>query len=217
MKIVIVGAGENGHQAFHCLRHDKSVEMVGFIDDNPANRGGTKLGLPIIGTTAELPALIKKYGLGGGIAAIGKNKGRAALNEKIRAAGLKVVKAIHPQVMIESPESIGDGVVLEMGAAVHAGAVIGEGVFMGSASMAAHHCVIGDYTTVSGGVNTGGGVTVGRFTLLGVGCSIRDHFTIGSNVIVGVGAAVVKDVPDNVVVAGVPAKILRELDPNSST
>lgn len=36
--------------------------------------------------------------------------------------------------------------------------------------------------------------------------------TIGSNVIIAAGAVVTKDVPDNVLAGGVPAKILRELE-----
>jgi acetyltransferase-like isoleucine patch superfamily enzyme len=36
---------------------------------------------------------------------------------------------------------------------------------------------------------------------------------IGSNVVVGAGAVVTKDIPDNVVVAGVSAKIIKSLEP----
>jgi UDP-perosamine 4-acetyltransferase len=217
VRVVILGAGENGYQAFACLRHNKQVEIVGFLDDNEKKHGESLLGVKIIGGTANLAELVQQHRIEGAIAAIGPNKPRKMLNGRLRAVGLKIVQAIHPHVMLESPAHIGDGVILEMGAAVHTSATVGEGVFMGSATMVAHHSTIGEYTMISGGVAMGGGVTVGAFTLLGVGCNIRPHVHIGSNVIVGVGAAVVKDIPDNVVVAGVPAKVVKELDPNSST
>jgi maltose O-acetyltransferase len=47
---------------------------------------------------------------------------------------------------------------------------------------------------------------------IGASATINPGVTIGNNVVVGAGAVVTKDVPDNVVVAGVPAKVIREID-----
>jgi sugar O-acyltransferase (sialic acid O-acetyltransferase NeuD family) len=212
-KTIIYGAGENGFQAYHCLRHDRSIELIGFADDDPRRHGTTYLGLPVIGDFTAVRRLCEEHRVECAIAAVGDNYIRARLTRTLRAAGLRIVQAIHPQVMIESPQHIGEGVIFEMGAAVHAAARVGDGVFMGTASMAAHHCVIGEYTIMSGGVSLGGRVTIGAYTLMGVGASVRPQISIGSNVVVGVGAAVVRDVPDNVVVVGVPARIVRERQP----
>ena len=59
------------------------------------------------------------------------------------------------------------------------------------------------------GARLAGGVIVGEGAHVGVGASVRQGIRIGAGAIVGAGAAVVKDVPENVVVAGVPAKVLR--------
>ncbi len=48
-----------------------------------------------------------------------------------------------------------------------------------------------------------------------VGAAIQPHVAIGRNVVVGVGAAVVSDLPDNVVAVGVPAKVIKERPPIS--
>lgn len=56
-----------------------------------------------------------------------------------------------------------------------------------------------------------GGVKVpviGNNVMLFSGCKILGNVKIGNNVVVGANAVVVKDVPDNAVVAGVPAKII---------
>jgi len=45
---------------------------------------------------------------------------------------------------------------------------------------------------------------------IGAGAVISDHRCIGADAIVGAGAVVVKDVPEAVVVVGVPARILRK-------
>lgn len=47
---------------------------------------------------------------------------------------------------------------------------------------------------------------------IGGNCTILPGVTIGNNVVMAAGAVVTKDVPDNCVVAGVPAKIIKKLE-----
>lgn len=54
-------------------------------------------------------------------------------------------------------------------------------------------------------------VTIGDNTWICGGVTITGGVKIGSNVIIGAGAVVIKDVPDNVLVAGNPARIIREI------
>lgn len=55
-------------------------------------------------------------------------------------------------------------------------------------------------------------IVIGDDVWIGGNCTIVDGVTIGSNVVVAAGAVVTKDVPDNCVVAGVPARIVKELE-----
>jgi len=54
---------------------------------------------------------------------------------------------------------------------------------------------------------------IGRGCLIGMGAILMEGVRIGAGSVVGAGAVVTKDVPEGVVVAGVPAKVLRELSP----
>lgn len=54
-------------------------------------------------------------------------------------------------------------------------------------------------------------ITVGDHVWIGCGAIITGGITIGDNAIVAAGAVVVKDVPKNTVVAGVPAKVIKTL------
>lgn len=85
-----------------------------------------------------------------------------------------------------------------IGVVIHAETVIGEQVMIGP------HVVIG-------GNFRNGVATIGNHVWISAGAKLIGEITIGSNVIIGANAVVLHDVPDNSVVAGVPAKVLREI------
>jgi len=55
-------------------------------------------------------------------------------------------------------------------------------------------------------------VTIGNDVWMGGNVTVLPGVTIGNNVVVAAGAVVTKDVPDNSLVAGVPAKVIKELE-----
>lgn len=73
----------------------------------------------------------------------------------------------------------------------------------------AHNCHIGKNTCMAAGVMLNGSVVIGENCWLGLNVTVN-KVKIGNNVLVGSGSMLTKDVPDGVVVAGVPAKIIRE-------
>ena len=60
-------------------------------------------------------------------------------------------------------------------------------------------------------------IVIGNNVWIGSSATICPGVTIGNDVVIGAGAVVVKDVPDSVVVAGVPAKIIRKVDQSDET
>ena len=77
---------------------------------------------------------------------------------------------------------------------------------------------MGDYCTIlpmvlighSASWHEGNEIIMGDYVDISTGVTILSPIRIGSHVTIGAGAVVTKDVPDNVVIAGVPAKIVRE-------
>jgi acetyltransferase-like isoleucine patch superfamily enzyme len=61
-----------------------------------------------------------------------------------------------------------------------------------------------------GGASVAGGVTIGNNASIATNATVLPNVRIGANAIVGAGSVVTKDVPDNVVVVGNPARIVRE-------
>lgn len=86
----------------------------------------------------------------------------------------------------------------------------GIGVVIHSKAKIGSNCMIAQQVTIGGGNSNYEGVpTIGDNVYMAKGSIIMGGITIGNNVTVGANAVVNKPVPDNAVVAGVPARILR--------
>lgn len=209
MKIVIVGAGQNGVQAFNILKHNAGIQVIGYIDDAPERQHMMVCARPVLGPVERAGELLRSGQIDGAIVAIGRNAIRARITNWLQGIGAEIATAIHPHSCIDDSATIGAGAIVEMGVMIHPEARIGQGVFVGGSSVVAHHCAVGDFALIGGGVIFGGGVTVGERSTLGVGTVLQPHIRIGRNVTTGIGSAVIKDLPDNAVAVGVPAKVIR--------
>jgi FlaA1/EpsC-like NDP-sugar epimerase len=64
-RVLIAGAGETGNNAARELRHHPGLKYkpIGFVDDDPHKQGGLIQGVPVLGTLAEIPHLVRDYGV----------------------------------------------------------------------------------------------------------------------------------------------------------
>lgn len=76
-----------------------------------------------------------------------------------------------------------------------------------------HDCKVGNFVELSPGATLLGNVEVGDFTQIGSNSTILPNIKIGNNVVIGAGSVVTRDVPDNCIVVGVPARVIKILDP----
>ena len=106
------------------------------------------------------------------------------------------------------------------GIEIHPGATIGTGLFIdhGMGVVIGETAVVGNNVTIFQGVTLGGTgkekgkrhPTVGNNVVVGAGAKVLGSFTIGDNVRIGANAVVVREVPPNAVVVGVPGRIVRQ-------
>jgi acetyltransferase EpsM len=127
--------------------------------------------------------------------------------------GMRFSKLLHPMARISRSASVGEGSILNVGAIIAAQTLVGRHVIVNRAALIGHHTEIGDFVTIGPGTNIAGCCTIGEATYIGMGAIITDHLNIGSHSVVAAGAVVTEDVPSNIMVAGVPAKVVkREID-----
>jgi UDP-perosamine 4-acetyltransferase len=206
-----IGAGGHAKVVVEILQLAQKYRLVGLLDANSKKIGNELLGVPVLGDDSLLPKLYEQ-GIRNAFMALGSLGScdlRATLFEKLRDCRFNVIAAIHPNAMVSPNARVGVGPTVMAGAIINPGTVIGDNVILNTGVVVDHDCSIGDHVHIATGARLSGGVTVGTGCHIGAGSTIRQALSIGKNAIVGAGAVVVKDVPDNVVVIGVPAKIYK--------
>ncbi len=104
------------------------------------------------------------------------------------------------------------------GIEIHPGAQIGDGLFIdhGTGVVIGETAVVGNNVTIFQGVTLGGTgkqkgkrhPTVGSNVVVSTGAKVLGNITIGDNARIGAGSVVLRDVPPNTTVVGIPGKIV---------
>lgn len=192
----IIGAGGHASVILDIL-HSNNIEIKGFFADYPKE---PKSGYPILGDVNDAVNYSNDSRF---IIAIGDNQARMQISQRL--CSLTFFSIVHPSAIIGSNVKIGDGTSVFPNAVINSGVTIGNHVILNSGVIIEHDCVIGNYVHISPRAVLCGHVSVGENTWIGAGATIIDKTNIGKNVIIGAGAVVIRDIPDGVKVAGVPA------------
>lgn len=127
---------------------------------------------------------------------------------------------IEPGAIIREKVSIGKNAVIMMGAVINIGAVIGEetmidmGAVLGGRATVGARCHIGAGAVLAGVIEPASAtpVIIEDGVLVGANAVVVEGVHVGKNAVVAAGAVVLEDVPENAVVAGMPARIIKMKD-----
>ena len=146
-------------------------------------------------------------------------------NSAIPLLDLKNIPArIEPGAIIRDNVSIGKNAVIMMGAVINIGAVIGEGTMidmnavLGGRATVGNHCHIGAGAVLAGVIEPASAkpVIVEDNVLIGANAVVIEGVHIGEGAVVAAGAIVIEDVEAGKVVAGCPARVIKDKDSNTT-
>ena len=142
-------------------------------------------------------------------------------NSAIPLLDMKGINArIEPGAIIREQVEIGDNAVIMMGAVINIGAVIGPGTMidmgaiLGGRATVGKNCHIGAGAVLAGVIEPASAtpVIVEDGVLVGANAVVIEGVHVGKNAVVAAGAVVIEDVPENAVVAGCPARVIKMKD-----
>ena len=201
-KIVILGAGGFGREVYHLIDKDL-YDVVGFIDNLKTLEN---LPVSIIGGDVIIESL-KSEDIAEYLAiAIGDMKVRHKLYNLCKRVKISLPTIIHSSATILTSHPIGNGTFVYPGVVIMNDCKIGNSVLINSGVTMGHDVEIGDFSNINPGVHLAGRIKIGEECMIGIGACVRENIKIGNRVIIGAGSVVVKDIPDDSLVYGVPAK-----------
>lgn len=178
-------------------------EIIGYLEKKEVSKN--LLGIPYLGFEQNMQNLDKIRGIMV-FPAIGDNAIREKVVEMFKKKGFKIPLAISTEAHVSERSHINEGTLICQGACISPFSFIGRGVIINTGSIIEHECQIEDYAHIAPGAVLNGNVTIGRGSLIGANAVIKQGIEIGRKVIIGAGAVVVKNIPDNSIWVGNPAR-----------
>lgn len=212
--MLIIGAKGFAKEVLQVFDDRGLNEEIAFYDDVNNDISGLLFNkFPILKNEEEVLRFFKtngnKFTIGVGFPAL-----RLKLYKKFINLGGDFVSSISPSAQIGSYDvSIGIGSNVLSQAILSNSSRIGIGCIAYYNVVITHDCVVDDFVELAPNVILLGRCRIGRFTQIGANTTILPDVVIGENVIIGAGSVVTKDIPDNCMAMGVPAKVIKNLEP----
>ncbi|MCB2109169.1 MAG: NeuD/PglB/VioB family sugar acetyltransferase [Rhodobacteraceae bacterium] len=205
--VVLMGGG-----GFGTFARDLAVfagwEPAGILDNN-LSKGTLVNGCPVLGdlNLLEDAALREKHHF---IASIQKPSLRRDWSRRVLALGGRLATIIHPSVARSPSAAVGAGVMINAFSFAYANARVGDFCIVESHCSVGTEVEVGECSMLAPGVLVNRAARIGDECFVGSGAVLNPDVVVGRNCLIGANATVVKNLPDNVVAAGSPARILRE-------
>jgi acetyltransferase EpsM len=193
--MILLGASGHGKVIADILKLSGKTDII-FWDDDP---GAVVPGYTVMCRKESTEDEI--------ILSIGKNLTRKRIADN---SSYTYGIAIHPTAILSGDVLLGSGSVVMAAAIINPGSRVGKHCIINTAAVIDHDAVIEDFVHVSPNATLSGNVTLKEGAWVGAGATIIQGISIGRWAIVGAGAVVIKDVPDQAVVVGNPARIIKD-------
>jgi acetyltransferase EpsM len=201
-KVVIIG-GAAGSKIAYEIFDMQNYEVLGFIDNYLEDDKWGDIHPQFL---SSLPPLCEYF------VATGDNYMREkTVSLMFKKFNKMPTNAVHPSAIISKYAKIGSGNLICANAVINIGAKIGDGNIINTSSIIEHDNKIENYCQISPNATLAGYVKVKDFAFVASGATVTPKITVGRGSYVAAGAVVIDDVEDNNLVAGCPAKFIKEI------
>jgi len=214
-KLIILGGSGIGMIAASVARDLGYFEILGFLND--VIPVGSEIGkyekIKVIGKTEDMPGYLNDPDTYFFIAYVGMQSEKEVFRkvENFLVPSERFATLIHPTAIIPRGFcKIGNGVLLSPLSQLSPDATLEDNCILLPNSFVGHDSTLLRLAHVATNGVVGANVTVGRACHIGMNATIREKVTIGDYSLVGMGSVVLNDVPENSIVVGSPAKVLKK-------
>ncbi|WP_397451922.1 acetyltransferase [Pseudomonas sp. NA-150] len=207
-KLIIVGFSGFGKEV-HFLASRLGLVIHGFLDDNPAVQGHVFSSARVLDTIDQWI----KYDDCAFVIAVGNPRVRKKILSKMLLSGSPdFATLIDPAAIVMTEQvSVGAGSIICAGTICTVDIEIGAHVIINLNCTVGHETRLEDFVTVAPLVAISGNVLIGEAAEVGTGASIRQGLTIGRGGMLGMGSVLTKNIPENTVFFGSPAKAFKTI------
>ncbi len=192
-------------------RQEPLYDCVGLLDDDRALWGRKRFGVKVLGGL-EQAAEMKGARFVNCLGSPDNFWKRGLALSRLDLSLARFETLVHPSAAVAGDARIGKGTVLYPNVVVMANVRIGNHVTVLANTVMNHDVIVGDLCIITSGVNLSGRVHIGRSSYIGSGATLMQGLTVGECALVGMGSVVTRDVAPRAVVAGNPARYLRNID-----
>lgn len=209
--MLIVGAKGFAKEVLEILNKQSNLDQIAFYDDINEDIGDLLYDrFPVLKNEDQVRAFFIEFGSRFTIG-IGGPELRKLMYDKFINFGGVFTSTISDNAIIGNfGNKFLNGCNLMQGIVLTNDIYIGSGVLINQLASISHDVVINDFCEICPNVSIAGNCIIGEYSFIGTGAIILPKVKIGKNVIVGAGAVVTKDLPDNCVAVGIPAKIIKQ-------
>lgn len=214
-KLLIIGGSGAGMVAASVAERIEDIELLGFINDYVEGEIGDYKKVPVVGTSKDIEKFLEDENVFFFCAFEGiRNPYKSyeawqKLRERIPRE--RFINLIDPNAVIpEEYLDLGVGILAAPFVQVSPDAIISDNVMLLGNAFVGHNSFIGEFSHVTTNSVVGAFAHIGKGVTVGMNSTVIGRVHIGDFCLVGAGSVVTKDVPSDKIIAGNPAKIMRD-------